>query len=138
MQLEPFTQADPAVLEGLQADLTAQGYDPATVRAYLAEPNVSMLCMHETAGQKRITAIAAVKRVDSIDLLTTFGDQDIAAYIRSMAAGSIAVITLRANLYGLAVEATRHFFVSLLSSRYFLHTYAATAVCVSITYPVFL
>lgn len=48
--------------------------------------------MHETAGQKRITAIAAVKRVDSIDLLTTFGDQDIAAYIRSMAAGSIAVI----------------------------------------------
>lgn len=92
MQLEPFTQADPAVLEGLQADLTAQGYDPAAVRAYLAEPNVSMLCMHETAGQKRITAIAAVKRVDSIDLLTTFGDQDIAAYIRSMAAGSIAVI----------------------------------------------
>ncbi len=62
------------------------------MRAYLAEPNVSMLCMHETAGQKRITAIVAVKRVDSIDLLTTFGDQDIAAYIRSMAAGSIAVI----------------------------------------------
>lgn len=51
-----------------------------------------MLCIRENADKNRIAALAAVKRVDSIDLLKTFGDQNIAAYIRSKAAGSIAVI----------------------------------------------
>ncbi len=90
--LEPFAPADPAVLDSLRSDLLAQGYDCAAVRAYLTEEQVHMLCIRENADKNRIAALAAVKRVDSIDLLKTFGDQNIAAYIRSKAAGSIAVI----------------------------------------------
>ena len=51
-------------------------------------------------------------------------------------AGSIASITLLVNLYGLAVEAM---IVGVLSSPvaalYLSYATAATAVCVSITYP---
>ena len=92
IRLEAFGTASPAILEDLQADLTAQGYDLSAVRSYLSDDPVRMLCMRDGKNEDRIAAAAAVKRVDSIDLLKTFGDQDIAAYIRSMAAGSIAVI----------------------------------------------
>ncbi len=92
IRLEAFGTASPAILEDLQADLTTQGYDLSAVRSYLSDDPVRMLCMRDGKNEDRIAAAAAVKRVDSIDLLKTFGDQDIAAYIRSMAAGSIAVI----------------------------------------------
>ena len=92
IRLEAFGTANPAILEDLQADLTAQGYDLSAVRSYLSDASVRMLCMRDGKNEDRLAAASAVKRVDSIDLLKTFGDQDIAAYIRSMAAGSIAVI----------------------------------------------
>lgn len=92
MQLEAFENADPSILDDMESDLLAQGYDLDTLRTFLADKHVKMIVLRDGSRKDRITAAAAVRSVDSIDLLKTFGDQDIAAYIRSMAAGSIAVI----------------------------------------------
>ena len=46
-----------------------------------------MIFIKDGRSNDKVVAVAAVNRLDSIDLLSAFRDQDIAAYIRSMAAG---------------------------------------------------
>lgn len=62
------------------------------VYAYLDREDVSTVVLRDGLQKGRIVAAAGVSRLDSIDFLKTFGDQDIAAFIRSKAAGAVAVI----------------------------------------------
>ena len=62
------------------------------VIAYLDREDVNTVVLRDGLQSGRIVAAAGVSRLDSIDFLSTFGDQDIAAFIRSKAAGAVAVI----------------------------------------------
>lgn len=73
-------------------ELADQGYDLNVLRDYLEKDNVKMIVIRDGKLDNRAAAVAAVSRLDSIDLLSAFGNQDTAAYIRSRAAGAIAVI----------------------------------------------
>ena len=93
--LESFFSSSSAsftYLSDLENDLLQQGYNMDTLRQCLSDPGIRMLSIRDGKFGNKVTALAAVKKVDSIDLLHTFGDQDIAAYIRGQSAGSIAVI----------------------------------------------
>ncbi len=90
--LSKFTTGDPSPLVDLKPALEEQGYDPDAVTSYLKRDDVNMIYIRDGKRDNRVVALAAVNRLDSIDLLSAFGDQDIAAYIRKMAAGTIAVI----------------------------------------------
>lgn len=92
IHLSEFCSGDPAVLEDLRPLLSQQGYDMDELCSYLSQDNVRMIFIKDGRSNDKVVAVAAVNRLDSIDLLSAFRDQDIAAYIRSMAAGAIAVI----------------------------------------------
>lgn len=92
IHLSEFCKGDPAVLDDLAPMLKRQGYDMKTLSEYLSQEHVRMIFIRDGRNDDKVVAVAAVNRLDSIDLLSAFGDQDIAAYIRSMAAGAIAVI----------------------------------------------
>ena len=77
---------------GIKGELSARGYDMDVVSSYLDSDKVRMIALRDGNLENTAVAVAAASRLDSIDLLSVFGDQDIAAYIRSRAAGSIAVI----------------------------------------------
>ena len=90
IHLSEFCSGDPAVLEDLRPLLSQQGYDMDELCSYLSQDNVRMIFIKDGKSNDKVVAVAAVNRLDSIDLLSAFRDQDIAAYIRSMAAGAIA------------------------------------------------
>lgn len=92
MHLEDFGPADPAVLREMESELVRRGYDMNALTSYFSRKDVRMVVIRDGKQNDKAVAVAAVNRLDSIDLLSAFHDQDIAAYIRSMAAGSIAVI----------------------------------------------
>ena len=92
IRLEEITQAGREVLLGLSEELAARGYDLQKLERYLEQENVKMIVIRDMQLDGRVVAAAAVNRLDSIDLLAAFGNQDTAAYIRSRAAGAIAVI----------------------------------------------
>ena len=92
IHLSEFCSGDPAVLEDLRPLLSQQGYDMDELCSYLSQDNVRMIFIKDGRSNDKVVAVAAVNRLDSIHLLSAFRDQDIAAYIRSMAAGAIAVI----------------------------------------------
>lgn len=92
IHLEDFKQGDASILNDIKGELSAQGYDMNAISAYLDSGKVKMIALRDGNLENIPVAVAAVNRLDSIDLLSVFHDQDIAAYIRSRAAGSIAVI----------------------------------------------
>ena len=92
IHLEEFKRGDSSVVYGITGELSARGYDMDVVSSYLDSDKVRMIALRDGNLENTAVAVAAASRLDSIDLLSVFGDQDIAAYIRSRAAGSIAVI----------------------------------------------
>lgn len=92
IKLEGLNMADSAILADFGDELADQGYDLNVLRDYLEKDNVKMIVIRDGKLDNRAAAVAAVSRLDSIDLLSAFGNQDTAAYIRSRAAGAIAVI----------------------------------------------
>lgn len=92
IMLEEFTQRGRSAIGGLEDELRGRGYDMDAVLSYLDRDDVSTVVLRDGLQGGRIVAAAGVSRLDSIDFLTTFGDQDIAAFIRSKAAGAVAVI----------------------------------------------
>ena len=92
IRLEAFTRRGRSAIRGLEDELRGRGYDMEAVIAYLDRDDVSTVVLRDGLQGGRIVAAAGVSRLDSIDFLTTFGDQDIAAFIRSKAAGAVAVI----------------------------------------------
>ena len=92
IHLEEFKRGDSSVVYGIKGELSARGYDMDVVSSYLDSDKVRMIALRDGNLENTAVAVAAASRLDSIDLLSVFGDQDIAAYIRSRAAGSIAVI----------------------------------------------
>lgn len=92
IQLEGFGEASSKALSDLKDELVQQGYNIDTISNYLDRQDVDMVLLRDGKLDNAIVAVAAVNRLDSIDLLSAFHDQDIASYIRSKAAGSIAVI----------------------------------------------
>lgn len=90
--LDEFRKADSSVLGDLEEELKTYGYDIGEISDYMSRKDVNMVVIRDGNLDNRVVAVAAVNRLDSIDLLSTFNDQDIAAYIRSQAAGAIAVI----------------------------------------------
>ena len=80
------------VIDDMGDELTEQGYNVEKIREYLDRPDVKTVIIRDGIEDGKIVAAAAVSRLDSRDFLSVFGDQDIAAYVRSKAAGSIGVI----------------------------------------------
>ena len=76
----------------MESELVRRGYDMNALTSYFSRKDVRMVVIRDGKQDDKAVAVAAVNRLDSIDLLSAFHDQDIAAYIRNMAAGSIAVI----------------------------------------------
>ena len=92
IRLEAYMDRDGEAIEDMKEELTDWGFDYETVKAYLSRPDVRTVRIRDGMREDKVVALAAVSRLDSIDLLKEFGDQDIAAYIRAQAAGAIAVI----------------------------------------------
>lgn len=92
MKLEEFNKSDVSILDDMGEELDAYGYDLDVLREYLGRKDVKTVVIRDGKLGNKAVAAAAVSRLDSIDLLSAFKDQDIAAYIRSKAAGAIAVI----------------------------------------------
>lgn len=92
INLEEFKNRGSDVIEDLKDEMVKQGYDICAVMSYLDREDVNTVILRDGSLNDRVVAIAAVSRLDSIDLLSAFHDQDIAAYIRNKAAGAIAVI----------------------------------------------
>ena len=92
IHLEDLKKSDSSVIDDMKEELTAQGYDINTVSSYLDSEKVRVITIRDGNLDNKIVAVAAASKLDSIDFLSAFHDQDIASYIRSKAAGSIAVI----------------------------------------------
>ena len=92
IRLEEYASRGRSAIEGLEDELKGRGYDMDAVIAYLDREDVNTVVLRDGLQSGRIVAAAGVSRLDSIDFLSTFGDQDIAAFIRSKAAGAVAVI----------------------------------------------
>lgn len=92
IMLEEFNKSDSTILKDLGEELIGYGYDEAALRDYLDRKDVKMVAIRDGNLSGRVVAAAAVSRLDSIDFLNAFKDQDIAAYIRGKATGAIAVI----------------------------------------------
>ena len=92
MELTGFSAAYPEILNDMENELKSTGYDMEVLREYFSRDGVRMVAIRDSRMDGKTVAVAAVNYIDSIDLLSVFRDQDIAAYIRSRAAGSIAVI----------------------------------------------
>ena len=92
IRLEAYMERDSEAIEDMKEELTDWGYDYEKVRTYLGRKDVQTVRIRDGVHDDRVVALAAVSRLDSIDLLKEFGDLDIAAHIRSQAPGAIAVI----------------------------------------------
>ena len=92
ISLEVMKKGDSRLLEDLKDELESYGYDIEKVGEYLNRRDVKVVTLRDGLLDDKVVAIAAVSRLDSIDLFNAFRDQDIAAFIRSKAAGAIAVI----------------------------------------------
>ena len=92
IRLEEYAARGRSAIAGLEDELNSRGYNMDAVISYLDREDVKTVVLRDGLQDGRIVAAAGVSRLDSIDFLSTFGDQDIAAYIRSKAAGGIAVI----------------------------------------------
>lgn len=92
MKLEEFNKSGESMIDDMAEELSALGYDIRTVRDYLMRSDVRTVIIRDGKLENKVVAAAAVSRLDSIDFLSAFKDQDIAAYVRSKAAGAIAVI----------------------------------------------
>lgn len=92
IKLEEYSKRGRSAIQGLEDELRGRGYDMEAVLSYLDREDVSTVVLRDGLQNNRIVAAAGVSRLDSIDFLSTFRDQDIAAYIRSKAAGAVAVI----------------------------------------------
>ena len=92
IRLEEYRARGRSAVSGLEEELVGRGYDIDTVFSYLDREDVKTVVIRDGLQKDRIVAAAGVSRLDSIDFLSTFGDQDIAAFIRSKAAGAVAVI----------------------------------------------
>ena len=80
------------IVDDLSDELERNGYDVDKIRSYIDREDVDTLVIRDGMKDNDVVAVAAVNRLESIDLLKEFGSQEIAAYIRDQAAGSIAVI----------------------------------------------
>lgn len=92
IRLEAYMDRDGEAIEDMKEELMDWGFDYPAVKEYLSRKDVRTVRIRDGMRDDKVVALAAVSRLDSIDLLPEFGDQDIAAYIRSQAAGAIAVI----------------------------------------------
>ncbi len=92
IKLEEYGSRGSEIIKDIEEELLKHEYDIDVISAYLNREDINTVVIRDGAQEDCIVAVAAVNRLDSIDLLNTFGDQDIAAYIRSKAAGAIAVI----------------------------------------------
>lgn len=92
IRLEEYTARGRSAIAGLEDELKGRGCNMDAVLSYLDREDVKTVVIRDGLQDGRIVAAAGVSRLDSIDFLSTFGDQDIAAYIRSKAAGGVAVI----------------------------------------------
>ncbi|MBQ8563903.1 MAG: phosphohydrolase [Firmicutes bacterium] len=92
IRLEAYMDRDGEAIEDMKEELQDWGFDYEQVKSYLSRQDVRTVRIRDGMRDDKVVALAAVSRLDSIDLLKEFGDQDIAAYIRAQAAGAIAVI----------------------------------------------
>ena len=92
IRLEPYVKRDWQALSDMREELEERGYDFVKLAGYLDREDVMTVLIRDGMKDDKVVALAAVNRQDSMGLLDEFGDQDIAAYIRSQAAGAIAVI----------------------------------------------
>jgi len=92
IRLEAYMDRDGEAIEDMKEELENWGYDYQKVKSYLSRQDVRTVRIRDGVRGDRVVALAAVSRLSGMDLLSEFGDQDIAAYIRSQAAGAIAVI----------------------------------------------
>ncbi len=92
IQLEDYCNRGSEILADMAEELTERGYNLERVGEYLKRDDVRTVVIRDGMLENKVVAIAAVKRLDSIDLLSEFKDQDIAAYIRNKSVGAIAVI----------------------------------------------
>lgn len=93
IKLEPLAEReDRTLLDDFEAELAERGYDVASIKEKLSEKKVKTVYMRDGLKEHQVVALAAVKRLDSIDLLKEFHDQEIAATIRKNAAGIIGVL----------------------------------------------
>lgn len=92
IKLEEFKARGSSAIDGMEDELRERGHDVNAIRAYLEKENVYTVVLRDELQRNRVVAVAAVNKLDSVDFLETFKDQEIAAYIRSKAAGGIAVI----------------------------------------------
>ncbi len=92
MTLEEYDDRKASIVFDLEAELESRGYRIDKIKEYLDKDGVMTLALRDGYAGNRIVALIAVEKVESIDLLTVFGNSEIASHIRAQAAGSIAVI----------------------------------------------
>ncbi|MDD6043007.1 MAG: hypothetical protein PUB87_04545, partial [Eubacteriaceae bacterium] len=92
IQIENLEKRGSSVLDDIKNELNQRGYDIKKIQAYLDREDVSSFAIRDGSRDNRVVALAAVNKLDSVDLLKEFGDQDTAEYIRAQAAGAISVI----------------------------------------------
>ncbi len=92
IHLEAYMSRDGEAADDLREELEDWGLDYDTVQAYLNRPDVRTVRIRDGVYGGKVVALAAVSRLDSIDLLKEFQDQEIATHIRAQAVGAIAVI----------------------------------------------
>lgn len=92
IRLETYESRGCNAAEDMKDELIDWGFDYEEVKSYLGREGVQTVRIRDGMRGDKVVALAAVSRLDSIDLLSEFQDQDIAAYIRSQATGAIAVI----------------------------------------------
>ena len=92
IRLEAYMSRDGEAADDMKEELESWGFDYDTVQAYLDRPDVRTVRIRDGVYGGKAVALAAVSRLDSIDLLKEFRDPEIAAHIRAQAVGAIAVI----------------------------------------------
>lgn len=92
IRLEAYMSRDGEAADDMKEELESWGFDYDTVQEYLNRPGVRTVRIRDGVYGGKVVALAAVSRLDSIDLLKEFKNPEIAAHIRAQAVGAIAVI----------------------------------------------
>lgn len=93
IHISDYEHSNGSEVRTLREELTARGYDYASLMNYIESPGVRTIYIEKTGKNgSHVCAFASGRRVDRRDLLFEFGDTEITHHIRQKANGAIGVI----------------------------------------------
>ena len=97
LHISAYGSVPEEVLASFEEDLGAKGYQYQRIREHLDQPHCRAVYLQTGENHRKTVGVAAAHKVESSTLLEEFGNAALAAHVREMATGRIAVLGLLAT-----------------------------------------